>query len=200
MKYIILPETVKYDKIKNIKEEEFINLQIKYRNYLCSILNKLIDFNIIDKELTGIVNLPIIEDREYNFYHLDSKLDSNYLYLRNNIHIENLTDEELDILKNDAMNEEFIKSTIERVLFEEGDYAIFGSFSKDFLAKSNSIVLELSFERIKLKGMEERIKSDDCIDFIKNYFENIKVFDIPISIIVYEGLPDIYKNNNMNNS
>ena len=200
MKYIIIPNTVNYNKINNITEDRFIELQIKYRNYFNKILNKLIDFESIDKELNNIVELPQIEDTEYNFYHINSNLNSKYLFLRNNIHIENLTKEELEKLENDNFDESFIQSTIEKVLFEEEDNTFFGLTAENFLAKSKSIVLELSFERTRLKGIEARVKSRDCIDMLKNKFSNIKVFNIPVSIVVYEGLPDIYKNNNINNS
>ena len=73
------------------------------------------------------VDIPRIKDKEYNFYHLSSNLNSNYIYLRNNIHIENLTNEEiLYLVNNDNFSDDFIINTYQRVLYEEGDATYFG--------------------------------------------------------------------------
>ena len=70
MKYKYIPNSYDNSKIEEkFKEDEFVELQVKYRNYLESILNKFIDFNKIDEKIKEVINIPKVEDKEYNFYH-----------------------------------------------------------------------------------------------------------------------------------
>lgn len=100
MKIEYLPDT--YDK-KRIEEngwteEQFLSLQEKYRTDFIHDLLDTIDIDKIKSIITSCPStIPVIEDQEYNFYHRSAIIDK-YLYVRNNIHIERLSQEELEEL------------------------------------------------------------------------------------------------------
>ena len=84
---------------KGLNKELFFKLQIKYKNDFEKLLMKIIDFKKIDDYINGYgYNIPFVDDFDYNFYHKYSVLGSKYIFFRNNIHIENLSLEEIKII------------------------------------------------------------------------------------------------------
>lgn len=196
MKY--LPDTYQYHLIENIglEENEFEFYQIKYRNYVELLLMSYLDFSSFDTEINNM--LPVMEDKDYNFYHKNSTLGSNYVYLRNNIHIERLTKEEFQYFKNLCSKNEkdisFITRTFGKVLYEYTDTAMYGMQIPKYEVSSKGLVFEFSFDQKKIKTMEQ-------IKFSRSYY--VKIFDIlveklhkqlniPISLVKYNGIPDLF--------
>ena len=200
MKYKYVPNSYNNSIIEEkFKEDEFIELQVKYRKYLESILNKFIDFKIIDEKIKEVINIPKIEDKEYNFYHKFSSLNSDYVYLRNNYHIENLSDEEINLIRQDKMNFEFIKNTIPKVVFETGDKSFFGTPIQKYLVDSKGLVFEFSYDQIQLIDVKEykiikQIEKELSNIISKTLSEKLK---IPVTVIEYNGLNDLYKIDNI---
>lgn len=199
MKYKYVPNTYDRIKVNQIGEDIFLEYQIKYRGSIEKFLQSKINFEEIEKELNEL-NLPIIEDKDYNFYHKFSNIHSKYLYLRNNFHIENLNKNEIQYIndmigQNQLLSDEFLLSTYERVIYEKGDNYIFGLTNLDNSVKSKSFVFEISYSRKKCEGLNHKIMIDSRLPILKNELKEKmeKQLNKPVSILIYDGAPDIYK-------
>ena len=133
MEYEYLPNTYDYKLIeeKNIKDD-FYNLQISYRKKLELLLKKYVSFTSFDdlcqKMLFSIPKLNFSKD---DFYHSNTTLNSDYLYIRNNIHIERLDEKDISKIKSfmfdsESDEEEFILRTLKDVIWEDGDETFYG--------------------------------------------------------------------------
>ena len=89
------------------------------------VLKSLINFKELDDYCTKKMQIPINDDWEDNFYHKFSTLNSKYIFLRNNIHIEKLKNEDIEKIKRAIFNEnlldkEFVLRTLKEILYENG--------------------------------------------------------------------------------
>jgi len=198
MYYKYIPDSFDYNLINSrFSNDEFLSLQIKYRTIIEKILIDYIDFEDIDKRINNNVVLPKIEDLDYNFYHKFSSLNSNYLYLRNNIHIEKLSSEEMEILKNGKVDKNFIVSTLSKVLFEDGDESCFGSPRLENIVNCKGLIFEFAYDSMKINSLSDLIKIDKMIEEIKVYLKSIieKIFRLPASLVINKSLSNIYNLN-----
>jgi len=201
MKYKFIPNTIVFDESLQITEEEFYSMQIKYKQDLEKILKKIFDFNSVDKMiLSSNYEIPPMNDDGNNFYRDSSTLSSDYLYLRNNIHIERLSREELEYIKirignKENLEENFIYKTLDRVIFEDGEKTILGNPISRDIVQSKSIMFEIAYDSKKCKRIEE-------ITFIENYAKELleslrkaiqPVIGKEISMHVYDGIPELFK-------
>ena len=166
-----------------LSDQEFVDCQVKYRAAIEKKLKEKINFQEIDREMEEH-QVPIINDMDYNFYHKFSTLDSKYVFLRNNYHIERLAPEDLKYLQaclknNQELSDEFLKRTFETVLYETGDLAMLG------------VPLDENMEVFMyiLSYYDEQLKS-------KLMGEIEKLFQVPISIHLYNGYGDVFKKGN----
>lgn len=201
MNYVYIPDSYNNNLIKEKykSEEEFLNIQILYRQKFESILKKYIDFKSIDIVIKNKnINIPEVEDTEYNFYHKYTTLDSKYVFLRNNFHVENLTKDEIKrLLTNDINDVTFFNSTLSKVIFEDGDETFFGIPTDEVKIKSRSLVFEFAFDQTKIENIEELKEINNIIKQTEEYLkENIKgVFRATPSFIVYNSIPNLYQKN-----
>lgn len=198
MYYKYIPDSFDYNLINSrFSNDEFLSLQIKYRTIIEKILIDYIDFEDIDKRINNNVVLPKIEDLDYNFYHKFSSLNSNYLYLRNNFHIEKLSSEEVEILKNGKVDKNFIVSTLSKVLFEDGDESCFGSPRLENIVNCKGLIFEFAYDSMKINSLSDLIKIDKMIEEIKVYLKSIieKIFRLPASLVINKSLSNIYNLN-----
>lgn len=200
MKYQYMPDSYNWELLekKGINIEDFLKLQKKYRTGLENVLKKFIDFEEIDRniEQDGL-DIPVVLDEEQNFYRRFSTLNSKYVFLRNNFHIENLTEEEIrQLIHNQAVSIDFLNQTLSRVIFEEGDYTLFGPSSKKELVKSKSIVFEFAFDQKKCKEFDQLMRIEDTYENVFNKIqEKLKPnLNIPISFHTYRAIPDLFSN------
>ena len=65
-------------------EDNYNDLQVKYRNCLEELFNSIIDFTKINEKIknSGIA-FKEIDDDTYNIYHKDSKLNCPFIFIRN---------------------------------------------------------------------------------------------------------------------
>lgn len=200
MKIEYLPDT--YDK-KRIEEngwteEQFLSLQEKYRTDFIHDLLDTIDIDKIKSIITSCPStIPVIEDQEYNFYHRSAIIDK-YLYLRNNIHIERLSQEELEelynsVLVNKELSKEFITQTKEKVLYEEGDYTYYGIPSNKTEAPSKSIVIEFAYDQLKCESVEQIVHIKDCYKEIQESLNKTsKDLDTPLFSMLENGVSSVF--------
>ncbi len=157
MSYKYIPETINFklytEKYKDY--DSFLQDQILYRQIFEEYLRTKVSFEEIDKYIeTNNISIPLIEDKDINFYHKFSHLGSNYLFLRNNIHVEKLNPEEIIELHNLKNPEQFILKTYEKVLYEDGDFVFAGVPMDETLVASKSIFFEFAFQLAKIEDIK----------------------------------------------
>lgn len=199
MKYTYIPNSYNpktiESKFKN--EEDFVAVQVLYRHGLEELIKKFIDFKQLDEYiLLKKVIVPKVEDKEYNFYHKYSSLESDYIFLRNNFHVENLSEEEIRMLREGDINGnvDFFASTLANVLFEDGTNTFFGPPSDSTEVNSQSVVFEFAYDQTvctdlgQLRDIEQIGK--EVFKQIEEYMK--KFFNLPTSFLVYKSIPDLY--------
>jgi hypothetical protein len=118
--------------LKKFKDfDEFLNCQIIYRKRFEKILKEHIDFSMINSFIN--IEIPAVDDAECNWYRANSTFGSDYIYLRNNFHIERLEDEEIKKLLSGDIDDKFVLDTYKNIIFEgngkvEVNYEDIGSF------------------------------------------------------------------------
>lgn len=203
MKYIYLPNSYDYDKIaeEKISDDEFLRLQIKYRESLEKWLLQFLDFKSIDSIIEkSNITIPEIDDINYNFYHKFSFLNSKYIFLRNNIHIERLSKDEIGtvysaIMNDDVIPNEFIIKTLEKVIFESGEKIFFGTPLDKNETSGKSMVFEFAYND-KVCSIKE---SKQIHNFCSKMFEALKntlesQIRIDVNFIIYDGFNNSFKN------
>lgn len=198
MKYIYIPNSFNKDHIESKfnSEEEFLECQIKYRKLFEEKLCEYIDFQKLDQLIKEQnIEVPMVEDNEYNFYHKYSYIGSKYIFIRNNYHVENLSNEEIRaILELDKWDNTTFNDTIRKCLYEEGTETFFGVAMDELLVKSDSLVFEFSYDQKKCTNMEQlnkiKLIIDTCFNMIKSSIENI--VNSKCSFIVYNAIPDLF--------
>ena len=196
MNYKFIPDSIKIDDSipLNYSLDEFLELQISYKQSFEKILTDIVDFAYFDNWVKNTINdLPIVNDKESNFYRKLSTLNSDYIYLRNNIHIEKLDFKELNELRSNV-NKDFLLRTYKKVLFEGGNYTFFGSATDMNLVASKSLVFEFAFDAKECATL-------DIYNFYNHYKENILEFiakpiadalNCNVSLHRYSAIPELF--------
>ena len=198
MNYKYMPNSFdeKLKKEKYDDDNKFLIAQIKYKELFEKIIDSFIETDQIDLYISQKnIDIPFINDDEYNFYHKYSNLKSKYIYIRNNYHVENLSKEEIDeLLYSNKLDMNFINKTLNKVIFEEGDESFFGLPTNSSLADSKSIVFEFAYNQKECKSIEQLKDIEGIIKEINQFIENKlkSKINIKISFITYKAIPDIY--------
>ena len=202
--YIYNPNVYNEKKIKekNLSEKEFLSMQLKYRESFEKLLMKKYNFQEIDQKIKEKhIDAKLELDKEYNFYHKFSNLKSNYLFFRNNYHIEDLDEDEIQyikkcILENTLLSNDFIVKTSDKVLFPKKNGQINYNYnSLECFVPAKSFVFEFAYDldkctsikemqKLRKIGEEEKEKITACFS---------PQLNVPISFIVYNATPDIFK-------
>lgn len=200
-RYEFVPNTFNFDKVKllGINEENFLALQIKYKQLFERFIISKLDFSNILSQLKE-KKYPIVNDKKYNFYRKYSLLDNDYIYLRNNIHIENLTIDEIKELASENVGIDFIKKTYSKVLFEDGDYVFLGQPSDESKVLSQSIMFELAIDYADLEDLdliaqlENIVKSfkDNTTQYGKDISKLLGVPNMAVSVRFYDAMPEYF--------
>jgi len=144
---------VTYEDLNNLKialdfnNDDQVSLKIYniYRRFFTEYLIKklnLIDYDKLLQELN-------INNNDLDFYKKYSSNYLKYIFVRNNLYISKLTNEEKEYLlknENSDLNDDiihFIENTYKRVIngFGDNDYCFYGKQIKNYLVKSDMIVI-----------------------------------------------------------
>lgn len=198
--YIYNPNTYNYELMeqKNLTSD-FVTLQVKYRESIEALFKRFYNFQKLDDLFIQLGGVPF-NDKEYNFYHKYSTLGSQFVYLRNNYHIELLTETEIAFIRNCISNgtllsDDFIKKTAIKVLLEKGNTICFNYVTLENFIFSKSFIFEFVYDVLacssvaQIKALENLIK--DTEKALKRTFKD--ELEIPIDGIVYTGSPDIFQ-------
>lgn len=198
-------------KIKNntMSTKEYIDLYNIYRFFMTKYIIEKLKLKEYDKKIKNSKSnfLPIETDKMdvYQFFSCD---ELKYIYIRNNVYIERLSNKEINLLKDKLKNndysiddsiEELIEKTYQKVIFEDimkngKKYQImYGPDSSRFFARNDSLVLGIRYDEfaiINLTDEEWKIQNKKQREFLRNIInEMTKEFEnklnIPIKIIKY---------------
>lgn len=196
-------------KSNTMSTKEYIDLYNIYRFFMTKYIIEKLKLKEYDKKIKNNKSnfLPIEEDKMdvYQFFSCD---ELEYIYIRNNVYIERLSNKEINLLKDKLKNndysiddsiEELIEKTYQKVIFEDimkngKKYQImYGPDSSRFFARNDSLVLGIRYDEfaiINLTDEEWKIQNKKQREFLRNIInEMTKEFEnklnIPIKIIKY---------------
>ena len=181
------------DDMDDVQKNTFLLLISMYRKMMILFLINNTNIKKYDDLLASSYFKYIpIENINKDLYQFSCKDDLNYFYLRNNIHIENLTNDERKFLyskySNDSFNfdeemQSFIVQTYRKVIFEDvrqkGNCLInYGPISPNFIAPNNALVIGVRYDDFNLNGQSEKEwnenyeKQQEYLNRIINELEN----------------------------
>ncbi len=190
-----------------INDEEFLNLYSLCTDLIMKYLIKKLDLEKYDNYFSkSELNYKKVNENQMDVYQYLSSSNLKYFYLRNNLHLDRLSKEEIDFFRQklDNQNEEcdifcekIIESVISKLLSErEGDSTLtnFGPETSKFYAPMNSLIIGFRYDEFNSDGMtdeewdinhEKQIQDRfHQIIMLENEIENYKI--MPISIIEYD--------------
>ena len=128
----------------------YINSKVNLKNYDDSLLNSNLNYIKLEKDQMDIYQ-----------YVFSDKL--NYFYIRNDLYIGNLTEEERNFLnekRDDLSNEEvsqFIEKTLNRILTlnKKTNHIVLGPISNQYMVESGTLVIGVRYDEFNLGGMTD---------------------------------------------
>lgn len=165
-----------FDSMSLESQENYLKLYKLYNNLLVQYLIKKYDLNLYDKMIKDSNRLfTKVDTNDMDIYQYVSSKYLDYLYIRNNIYIEKLSQEELLYLSStkellDSNNEQFIEKTYKKVIFEN-EYTMYGPDNSKYLKKPNTLIIGLRCKSIDLNN-----GSDDELDNFLSQQQYLKLF------------------------
>lgn len=199
--YIYNPNTYNKSLInkKKLTPEIFLILQNKYRESVEYFFKKEFNFQKFDPFFKNIGCIPLA-DQDYNFYHKYSTLGSEFIYLRNNYHVEKLNVEEIEyiqkcILENTFLDEVFLSKTAMKVMMEEGKNIFYNYINLENSVPSKSFVFEFSYDPFEFSEIVQIRQVNELRNYIIKELKMVfkDRINVPIISILYTGSPDLYK-------
>lgn len=193
-----------FNKLSQGEQGVYIECINYYYKQLIEYLIGKLELTKHDQNLSNSKNnfIPIAEDKMDIYQRLSSSL-LKYLYLRNNIYIENLSNEEILQLRyfmqqqatlSNQVLYSFIENTYPKVIQESKEITTmnYGPENPDFFAESNSVVIGLRTDDFadsdKIENWSEiHDKREFELDFFLNYLnsEFKGKLPVPVSVIRY---------------
>ena len=183
-----IPKQDKYfNQLSEEGKNEYLDMVNYYYCYLVQYLIHKLDLIKCDKSLKDSDNLFIPVEENMDIYQYLSSEYLDYLYIRNNVYIENMSKEEQTQLKkfilgsSDQMTKEiydFIDATYTKVINEnpnEEMNVMYGPNSTSFIVPANSVIIGLRVDDYKDKDnhnwVEMHGNRENELDFAISYFE-----------------------------
>lgn len=195
---------------------EYLELYSTYSNLLVDYLIKNCRLKEYDEAICDdSCTFQKVSEENMDIYQFLTSDKLNYIYVRNNLFIERLTQDEWKYLlsrvnKNEDFNQddsEFIKNTFKRVIAESTDSiynTLFGPDNSSFIAPSNSLILGIRFDDFYSSNNESPDKwSNDnrnrlqIINIISMMLHSnlSKELDMPVTVIKYNDFSINKKDN-----
>ncbi len=191
----------------SIAKESFLYYSSVYRHLLNLFILKRTNIKKFDELVRDSkLNFVTVNTENQDFYQYFMNDELLYFYIRNNVHIENLSREELQELESLGTNgyesltdklEQFIEKTYKKVIREnvpvENNTINYGPASFNYMAAVDSIVIGMRYDEFNLNGQDDDTW-DNNHEAQLEYFENVSnalfhdirnSLDIPCTIIRY---------------
>lgn len=157
--------------------------QLKYKYYilLYNYINQRVDIKKYDDLfLNSSINYIKIEKSDMDVYQLISSDKLNYLYIRNDIYIQNLNNEEKELLKNISFNHygekehEFVHNTLKKVLTLDNGINLLNLGAIDYknMVENGSLVIGFRYDEFNLGEMSDEEWNDN---YEKSIDESMKI-------------------------
>lgn len=180
-----------FDSISLNSKENYLYLYSLYSDLLVKYFIKKYDLNIYDNMLKNSNrNLSPIDSEEMDIYQYTSSDYLSYLYIRNNIVLENLSNEEIITLSNfnnnelDKEKESFIEKTYKKVIFSQG-YTMYGSNNSKYLKDSSDLIIGLRYKEYEENKIDQRTYLDLFIPELERQLNSRNLDNI--SVIEYNS-------------
>ena len=162
-----------FDNKLNIpNKEDYLSLYILYRKLFNKYIINTLNLKKYEEELknSNLNFIPVIEKKQdiYQFI-VSDELD--YFYIRNNIYLEHLTNEEINYLRSlsntNIDSTEFIEKTYKKVIFNDAlnngklCKVFYGPQSKIFSAPNNALVLGFRYDSFNKNNLSEKEYMDN---------------------------------------
>ena len=185
------------------------------RYLLTEYLSEKLNLKSFDDRLTNSgLNYIKVDESAMDVYQHFSRNSLNYFYLRNNLYLERLTNEELAFLESrinsgscilDDDTKRFIDGTFKKLIFEDVQgngagnmMANFGNGSSDvalrFMAINNSVVIGARFDDFNTNGLDDStwnalyMRQRENMDIVTSEIEKIgsSKLNFPVKAIKYD--------------
>lgn len=203
-----------YKSLNNIEKERYLKLYSIYSNFLIQFFIKRYNLKEYDNMLINhSTSFPIVYMDKMDIYQYTASKWLKYIYIRNNIHIERLSKNEIEYLEKQLSNrnykldketEEFIENTFLNIIIEKNNNQIinFGPDNLKFFKPANSIIIGIRYDNLLSKDNESDkewlIKERDRNKFIFAVktileYELKNKITLPVSVIQYNDFSTIKK-------
>lgn len=150
--------------------ENYFLLTSAYRYYLTKYLEEKVGLSKFDKRIeTSELSFVPVDEKEMDFYQGFNRSNYKFIYLRNNIYIGNLSNEErnelCELIKSSELeyNEkigEFIGRTFKKAIFEKSKdndsiNINYGPISQSFFAPNDALIIGLRYDEYNSNGMSD---------------------------------------------
>lgn len=207
------PQTSRFDLTKQTSEvqKRYLEDYSVYRTWFTEFIIRLLKLNDYDQQISEneLKFKPVLEDKT-DVYQFLSRDRLKYLYIRNNIYIDKLTEKERNFIKrflldtclpyNDEIDQ-FIKQTFPKLIFEDvtgnGDKGLvmYGPNSQSYMARNDAIVIGFRYDEWNTDGLSDEewdeLDYKRKFEFLPDLFQNIlqealeKKIEVPVQIIKY---------------
>ena len=181
----------------------YLDLYLTYQILLTDYLAHTLGLKEFENQLKNSnLKYKKVDEENMDIYQYLSNLD--YFYVRNNLYLEHLSEEEKRFLQskinNDNLDEQstiFIQNTMSKVLDEnygkDPKPVVFGPLDSNYMALSNELVIGFRYDKYNLQGMSDdewndnfEKQEDDLEIKLDDLRKNISQFSImPVKIIEY---------------
>lgn len=210
----ILQTCIPANNINDRINEEYINLYNKYRMLLTKYFIKKLRLKLYDEliENSGL-NFKPVDIEKQDLYQYFSSDNLKYVYIRNNVYIDRLTDEEKQKLNTlsygdnelSKIDELFIEETYKKVIFEDKlennkkTMTFFGPRTSSFMIGNDYVVIGIRYDKYYNQyGNDEEWKENFIkqSEFITNLIFKMKselclIIDNPVTVIEYGDMSTI---------
>lgn len=219
MSNIVLDEVEKVildNKMSNFNEidyykdkRRFLIMYLEYRKLFTEYIIEKLELKKYDCKIKkSIYKFLKIENINMDFYQQFCSKNLEYIYIRNNIYIENLNIDESNFLEQrikigkinmDRELYNFIEKTYKKVIFADllnnGEVCMtfYGPKTSEFCASNDALIIGLRYDEFKMNGMNDdewNMNHDNQIQFLYQIFQEMenefsKKIDIPVVMIKY---------------
>lgn len=204
---------INVNELKNVNnnqqtDKQYLEMYLKYSKIFLKYISTKLNLQAYEEKINNSgYNFNKVQQKNMDIYQYLSSEELNYFYIRNNLHIERLNEEEIKKLNEIEINTnqlgnseiEFIEKTYMKVIYEgddetkKGMMTFFGPTTTKFMARNDSLVLGFRYDDYYANNLsdeqwiEQRDKQLKLILSITNQIINEKKVENPISIIKYDS-------------
>ncbi len=174
-------------------EDKYFDLLNKYNSFLTSFIKEKLPLEQIANNMNkSELDFKKMQEKDMDFYQITSTMGLNYIYLRNNIYIEKLNDDDINFLeKNNKYNDEvkeYIGKTYKDVInpYNNSKIIFYGPENGNFMCNSSDLVLGIRYDEFNTELDDEKFK--------ENFLQKQSIISQTSVILNIYGT-DVLKNN-----